>query len=158
MPYEIIITGVDELVAKFNQGDKQAGVELLRAVNESLDLVQKDGEEYPAETAANAPPPPFYIRGTGTQYANGANRSESRQMGSRWKKSIQAVKDGIQGSVGIPDSLVPYAKYVMGWRLQASWHALNQWATDEKIAQRQTPKIVQNFQDAAKRLANFLNR
>lgn len=65
--------------------------------------------KYPPSTRANQPPPPYYIRGRGTQLAS-RNLGNSERLGTRWN-----VKQF--GRLGIEISNpVSYAEWVHGER------------------------------------------
>ncbi len=84
----IEVTGIDELLALYQKSETVATQMLVDAMGNALDYVAQDAAIYPAESEANNPPPPYYIRGTGTQYANGGNRQESQQLNTHWQESL----------------------------------------------------------------------
>jgi hypothetical protein len=154
---EISIDGVDELLNRFQAADPVATQLLTDAMGNSLDYIAQDAEVYPPESDANAPPPPYYIRGTGTQYANGTNRQESLQLNEHWEKEITLENDGIVGTAFVGDSIVPYAKYVHSPNFQRGFHGARGWRTTVKIAEDVTDKVRENFSLATAQLVAFLN-
>lgn len=71
-------------------------------------LKEKGLRSYPPGTAANQPPPPFYIRGRGMQTSASRNDGRSERLGTRWQ-SIPYGKIGMKIS-----NPVSYAPYVHG--------------------------------------------
>lgn len=71
-------------------------------------LNERGLRSYPPATAANAPPPPFYIRGRGMQTSASRNDMRSERLGTRW----QSVPYGRMGmKISNP---VSYARFVHG--------------------------------------------
>jgi len=92
---KINISGDKELLAKLRAADKIIRARVLtEGMSDATRYVAKNAAEYPAETEANAPPPPYYIRGTGTQYAT-YNRQESERLNLHWVPSVNVkVREG----------------------------------------------------------------
>ena len=84
--------------------------ETIIAGKQAADFVldQKGLRTYPAETSANEPPEPYYIRGRGTQRTSRAgvsyNDNSSEQYGSQW--SIKAKP--MRVTIGNPASYAPF--------------------------------------------------
>jgi len=103
------------------------------ASNEILNT--KGMRNYPPGTAANQPPPPFYIRGRGTQVSYGRNLGNSERLGTQWKV-IPYGKSGTQIS-----NQVSYAKHVHGTR-QARAMARIGWRKLWDVATEKIPQIT----------------
>lgn len=95
-------------------------------------------QEYPPETDANRPPPPYYIRGTGRVLRGGKILFTSGQLGSNWEDSISVssaeVVGEIRNSTANPMTGNVYSSYVhgapggLGRRgEQASFHTRRGW-------------------------------
>jgi hypothetical protein len=111
MPEEgltIKIKGLDKLTGaldKFQQkiaqnmsaAGKQAGKELLDT---------KGLRKYPAETAANWPPTPYYVRGKGMQYKAGSSGGSER-LGTQWTVRTERFRTTIRNDAS-------YAQWVHG--------------------------------------------
>lgn len=153
MPFTIEVQGVQELIDRYQAGDLVAFQEYAKAMNDSLDIVENNAQAYPPESEANAPPPPYYRRGIGTQYASG-NRGESERLSSRWQKRISATALEL---VGILENTVTYAPFVHGIQRQAGFHAGRGWRTVAQIGREVTDRVQRRFDEAARNLARFLN-
>jgi len=112
-PLEIKIEGADKIVAgltkfpdEIQKNFKQAGQEAAEEIYTSKGLAS-----YPAKTAANAPPTPYYIRGTGTQY-------KSRNAGNSEDYKNQFYAKSVTGGTLIGNR-ASYAKYLADEKLQA---------------------------------------
>lgn len=150
---EIEVTGINEIVDRYIAGDLIAEGLLLEGMTRSLDYVGLNAEFYPPESEANQPPPPYYIRGVGTQYVN-SNRGESQHLGETWDKSISKEDQGVIGTI-LPTAT--YAPYVHGTQSQIPIHNARGWRKVTQIAEDVTPIVLDIFSDVAKKLAAFLN-
>jgi len=106
----IKVTGLDKVqaaMAKFPQEigryTAAAGVEVG---NEILDT--RGVRLYPPAGPANAPPPPYYIRGQGTQYAT-RNSGNSQRLGTQFY--VDASATSYKTTIG---NRASYAGYVVG--------------------------------------------
>lgn len=152
---EIEVTGISELVDKYVAGDLLAEGLLIEGMERAVNYVGKNAALFPApETDANQPPPPYYIRGVGTQYAN-SNRGESQHLGDEgtWDKEITKENDGLIGTV---TPTATYAPYVHGINSQRKFHADTGWRKVTQIAEDVTPHIVDIFSEATVKLIKFL--
>lgn len=74
--------------------------------------------EYPPETDANRPPPPYYIRGVGRVLRGGKILFTSGQLGSNWVENISVsgaeVTGEIRNSTANPMTGNVYSSYVHG--------------------------------------------
>jgi hypothetical protein len=106
----IQVKGLKELEAaleKFPRYLKAVQSEFSRAASEVVLADQGGGKPfYPPETQANQPPPPYYIRGTGMQYAN-YNTHKSEQMDRRFVTDTKGWMTRIRNTAS-------YAPYVIG--------------------------------------------
>ncbi len=152
-PVEIVVTGIDELSARFAEADPIATQLMSDAMGYSVDYVAQDAAIYPSETEANQPPPPYYIRGTGTQLAH-RNLGESEQLGQHWDKEITLSNEGITGTVS---NNVTYAPYVQGQTRQTGILSGIGWRNVNKIRDDVNDRVQEYFQIATQLLVAFLN-
>lgn len=152
-PVEIIVTGIDEILSRFVAAEQVSTQLLVDAMGNALDYVAQDAATYPAETDANQPPPPYYIRGTGTQLAN-RNVGESEQLGSKWEKELAIQNDGVVGTVLNP---VTYAPYVQGQTRQTGILRGIGWRNVVQIRDDVKDKVQEYFSVATQTLVTFLN-
>ena len=152
MSFTIEVQGIDELLDKYQQGDGVAFLLLAHAMNDSLDLAENNAQAYPPESEANSPPPPYYKRGIGTQYAS-FNLGESERLGWSWRKKVTAMAQGLIGELS---NMASYAPWVHGEKSQA-WFHIGRWRTVAQIAVDIDFRIQVIFRDAAQKLASFLN-
>jgi hypothetical protein len=85
---------------------------------------------YPPATAANLPPPPYYIRGRGMQVSANRNTGSSQKLGTRWT-SLPYQKTGV-----VISNPVSYAQYVHGEQqaqamAKIGWRKLSDIATEK---------------------------
>ena len=149
----IQIENIDEILARYQSAEQEATQFLVDAMGNALDYVANDAEIYPAETDANQPPPPFYVRGVGTQLSN-RNMGESEQLGQNWKEELSLENDGVVGSVYNP---VTYAPYVQGRSRQTGILAAIGWRTVVTIRDDVKDKVQEYFDVATQLLVTFLN-
>jgi len=104
----ITVTGLDKLQAALAKFPNEIADTFKVASQEaSEEILNTTGlREYPAATAANAPPVPYYVRGQGTQYASG-NRGNSERLGTQFY--VQA--GSYSAEIG---NRASYADYVVG--------------------------------------------
>jgi len=106
----IEIRGLDRLQIAFQKFPLKVARNMSQAAHEASNRVilsTRGLQNYPPHTAANLPPTPFYIRGTGTQVSPGYNNMKSENMGKKWttKREGWTVRIGNSAS---------YSKYVHG--------------------------------------------
>ena len=154
MPNEFISIEVsaERLIRRYETGNLVAQQLLANSMQQAVDHTALDASVQPPLSEANAPPPPYYIRGIGTQYAN-KNRLESQQLSQRWQKLVELVNNG---AVGIVKNLVSYAPWVHA-SFQRDFHAARKWRTIGAIATSVTPHINEIFKQAGAKLADYLN-
>lgn len=154
---EYVVTGIEELLQRYEQGDEVADALLTTAMQGAVDYLATDATIYAAESEANQPPPPYYIRGVGTQYASGANRGESKQLGQHWEREVVKEDKGIVGTVEIKEEIVPYAKYVLGFTMQTPSLREKGWRTTYEIMDENSEHIQEFFDVATDEFVQFLN-
>lgn len=148
----IDLKGVTKMLVRYEQGDLVAQQLLAKSMQQAVDLAGTNAAVYVPESKANQPPTPYYIRGTGTQYAN-SNRGESKQLGTHWNKVVELQDNGVVGRVS---NDTPYGPFVHGQAAQMWFHALRKWRTVGKIASDMRPKINAVFVEGAKIFARYL--
>ena len=84
---KIRIEGLNEAIRGIQNIDIDLPRYLRGAGQEvSRDLLGVRGlQNYPPATAANQPPPPFYVRGRGMQTSASRNDGKSERLGTRWE-------------------------------------------------------------------------
>ena len=152
--FTVKIEGVEELVSRYKKGERFSRQLLDVAMTQSVKYVSKDAAIYPPETEANRPPPPYYVRGVGTQYKT-YNRGESRQLSEHWKWRVDNLKTQVKGTVW--NSVFTYGPYVHGIIRQMWFHKARDWRTVEKIATDTLDQVQRYFELSGKILADFLN-
>ena len=150
---DIKVIGADETAQKFTLGAAGMWSLLGDAMESSLKYVHTDASTYPPETEANQPPPPYYVRGVGTQTKTG-NLGESQQLGSRWSETTELKSKTLTGTLSNP---VTYASHVHLKATQRPFHAARGWRTVETITQEAIPQIIGFFEDAIRKVVQFLS-
>lgn len=107
-------------------------------------------KRYPPESDANQPPAPYYIRGRGTQYADGRNSGTSEKYGTKWNTQVRPnyVRLGNEAS---------YAQYLAGQK-QPAWARMVGWRKILSVAREKMgliKGIYQTWIDKAIRAAGF---
>ena len=150
---KINISGDKELLAKLRAADKIIRARVLtEGMSDATRYVAKNAAEYPAETDANAPPPPYYIRGTGTQYAT-YNRQESERLNLHWVPSVTVkVREGGIGSVrGVVENRTSYAPWTHSVVRQSWFHRMRNWRNIERIKLDVEQGVVKIFRDGVEK-------
>lgn len=102
-------------------------------------------ENYPPESSANMPPPPYYIRHKGQQISDEINLLNSQKFGSSWLYGVEYTAGTPEGYLksdkgdGTP---VTYAPYLVGRGTQAGFHAQRGWPIFEDVVD----DFVDNFE------------
>lgn len=148
----IEIEGAEEVIARFNAGIQLTPIQMLTGMNQAVGAVRQDAAVYPPETDANQPPPPYYIRGVGTQLAEG-NLGESEQMGTRWTGTVKMEGADVVGEV---DNTASYAPHTHGRRGQRYFHKARGWRKVTDIAKQTTERVRAVFENVAKTIAGAL--
>jgi len=146
---KIDIQGDKELAAKLRQVESAIRrTAMAGGMQDATKYVAQNAAVYPPTTEANAPPPPYYIRGTGTQYAS-YNRRESEQLNLHWDRRVSERGDSVQGVV---ENLVSYAPWVHSVVRQSWFHKMRSWRNIERIKQDVEQGVVKIFRDGVERV------
>lgn len=115
-------------------------------VNITDEILSTEGlKKYPPASSGNMPPPPYYIRGRGTQVSYSRNLKNSERLGSQWKSKLIDQF----GSLKIWND-VSYAHYVHGEQSQSDWMAARRWRKLFDVAKEKAgdiAKIYSRFMD-----------
>ena len=148
---QIEFVGLDKLLAAFEKFPKKVARAMSQAGHETANKVilpTKGLQNYPAETAANKPPTPYYIRGRGMQYKN-KNTFSSERLGTQW----YVKTSGYQTKIG---NRASYAKYVHG-EDQASFMAPKGWKKLFDVAKQKKKQITKVYQAWVNKTLKELN-
>jgi hypothetical protein len=149
--FSIEIEGLDELLKAFDQFPREvnkamqdAAIDAYKAQVLSVTGLQK----YPPATAANRPPFPYYLRGSGTQTSAGRNTGTSKNLGKQWV--TKRVTFGAKLS-----NAVPYARFVHGVQQPQHMRAKG-WRKLTEVVEFKLPQITKVFQNHVDRLLTRL--
>ncbi len=138
---EVELKGLDELNRAMKKFPRTVIKNMGEAGKESArDLILKEkgmGDNYPAITAANLPPTPYYKRGEGTQTAT-RNYGESKNLGKQWVVSAK-------GHQTRRSNATLYARYVHGEE-QARAMARIGWKKLYDTAKKKIKQITKVYQ------------
>lgn len=142
---EIQVIGLEKVQAGLAtlNGDLSKTMEGVGGEVSDLILNTEGVRTYPPGGDANSPPPPFYVRGQGTQTMSG-NRGNSERLGTRWTTDAQPL----QVRIG---NIASYAPYVHGEE-QASFMAPKGWRKIGEVAQEKVADITRVVQGWIDRL------
>lgn len=145
----IRVLGLDRVQAALSRFPNEIAQTLQAASGEAAnEVLNTTGlREYPAATAANAPPTPYYIRGRGTQYAS-RNDHRSERLGTRFY--VQATT--YRAEIG---NTASYAEHVVGEK-QAVRMAGIGWRRLIDVAEEKQGEIARIFQGWVDRLIERL--
>ena len=132
----IEIHGLDRLQAAFEKFPQRVVRNLTQAAHESATdhiLPTVGLQHYPPETAANRPPTPYYIRGTGTQTSAWHNTLKSQNLGKQW----HVRRFGVGAKIG---NRASYSEHVHGEK-QAGHMAKIGWRKLFEVAKEKVPAI-----------------
>jgi hypothetical protein len=152
---EIVIDisrNVDQLTERYVAGEQMAIELLITGMERSINYAALNAAFYPPETEANQPPVPYYIRGTGTQYAI-HNRMESQQLSDSWTKEITLDNNGVVGKL-MPTAT--YAPFLHGMLARKLSNMAIGWRNVGEIALDVAPLIVDIFKEQVKLLKDYL--
>ena len=152
---DIKIESAEQLAKRLKlAGDLIRKTAMLGGMHDSTKYVATNAAVYPPTSEANAPPPPYYIRGKGTQYEK-YNRGESEQLNLHWDRRVSERGDGVQGVVENKTSYAPWTHSVV----RQSWfHKMRGWRNIERIKQDVEQGVVQIFRSGVEkvlRIAGF---
>src|SRR3990167_6710203 len=149
------IQGATELALKMQNSVAFMRRETISAMQDSNEIVVQGASIYPPETEANFPPPPYYIRGVGTQLSETLNLNESEQLGTRWVTHVNATNKDIQGVI---DNEASYAPRVHGRSGQKAFHGARGWRKVTKIIRDNRARVLDRFVLVAIRTAEFITK
>lgn len=138
-PIEIKIEGADKIAAALNRFPVEIKRNFELAGQEAAEeIIQSQGlAKYPPMTAANAPPTPYYIRGTGTQY-----KSRNNGKSENYKAQFYAKSTGTGTIIG---NRASYAKYLAGEKEQSRVMERIGWRKLIDVAREKLGKITTIF-------------
>ena len=138
-PFEIKIEGADKIIAALNKFPVEIKRNFELAGQEAAtEIIMTEGlKVYPPKTAANAPPTPYYIRGTGMQY-------KSRNNGKSEDYKNQFYAKSVTGGTLIGNR-ASYAKYLADENKQAQAMARIGWRKLIDVAREKLGKITTIF-------------
>ncbi len=147
MSIKISIDGLDKLQRKLGNASNELADTMHAAGEETAkELLGTTGlQKYPPATAANQPPPPFYIRGRGMQRSPTVNDGRSERLGTRW-----VVSRWQRLGVKIVNA-ASYAPFVHG-KEQARNMGDKGWRKLEDVAKDKRDKIRDIYQAWVDRL------
>jgi hypothetical protein len=99
---------------------------------------------YPPEGPWNRPPAPYYVRGVGTQTAEGYNRGGSQDMQHKWYAKVYP-------NYLVVGNKATYSGYIHGPE-QVSWAPKHGWRKLLDVAKERLPAIVKKLEQQAKDL------
>ena len=143
--------------------------ELSHMIEEIIEESVAAAQDYPPETEANQPPPPYYQRGAGMIGYDGSivPGKESENLGGQWTYEIIPTESGADGTL---TNNASYAHWVHGEDTQMPWHARTGWLTIADIVRAQAGEATKGtaaraagaakdaVENAAQRIVNFFNR
>ena len=115
-------TGFNKTIKKIRRVSDLKGKPHRLAIEAVAAKIEEENYDYPPATAANKPPTPFYIRGTGTQLKS-RNLKNSEDLESAWGREYTFKKKKISLLI---TNRASYATFVVGKR-QAWYMALKGW-------------------------------
>jgi hypothetical protein len=143
----IEISGIDEIIKKFNAAPEKFKTMALDGMSDSLDVIHEAVQPYPAPPSGSK-----YVR-TGRL---GASMGSSMGGGVSGAPNIETIKIGsnyIEGKFG---SSLSYAEYVIGDGTQAEVHQ-GRWWTVATLAGRAASKVISIWQRLTDRWAEWIN-
>lgn len=149
----IDLKGVTKMLVRYEQGDLVAEQLLTKSMQQAVDLTAQNAAVYPPTSEANQPPTPYYVRGTGTQYAD-HNRGESQQLNTHWNKQVELLDNGVVGTI---KNDTPYGPFVHGQPPAQQWyHKKRNWRTVGQITNDVRSKVNAVFVASAKIFVRYL--
>lgn len=118
--------GIDALLRDIMEMNTEAPEEIALGLQSIGGQIVAAMEQYPPETEANQPPPPYYIRGVGKVRADGTIVPTSEQLGLHWEQQTRIGGNTIEHEIS---NEVSYASYTHGepGREQAWFHTMRNW-------------------------------
>jgi hypothetical protein len=139
-PIHIEVKGADILAANLDKFSKEIASGLKGAGEEAgHEIIQTEGlAKYPPMTEANSPPPPYYIRGRGTQYMH-------RNAGNSERYDTQFIVKHEAGKGTVIGNRASYAKWLAGEQ-QARHMAKIGWRKLLDVAKEKLGTITKIYQ------------
>jgi hypothetical protein len=138
--FNIEVKGIEKLTANLGKFGKEIISNLGAAGAEAAQdviLPTRGLQRYPPSTAANQPPPPYYVRGRGTQTQKG-NRGNSERYGTQFV----VQKRGLETIIGNRAGYAPY----LGGEKQSTVAALHGWRILKDVAEEKIGQIKARYQ------------
>lgn len=105
--------------------EREVPRDLEGATQATANAIVDEMQEYPPETEANQPPPPYYERGVGIHLVNKILRT-SQQMDTRWSVDVRRSEGLIEAHIRNSATYSSYAHGLPGEE-QASFHTMREW-------------------------------
>ena len=136
---QIEIKGLDRLIKALDKFPVQIAKNMSQAGHEAgTEILATRGlRKYPPMGIANAPPTPYYVRGSGTQTASW-NKQNSERLGTQF----YIKRTGWTTAIG---NRASYAKWVVG-EAQAHFMAPKGWRKLFEVAKEKKLKIQKVYQ------------
>ena len=152
----IQITGLEEKIAALKQFPEQFDATLEKAGEESgHEVIETYGiKQYPASTAANAPPYPYYERGKGTWVSPARNLMNSERYGTNLTVGSmpgEGMYIQAQGKITIIGARASYAQFIGGDNQSAAMARIG-WRRWGDVAQEKTTAIHDIYEGWIKHL------
>ncbi len=147
----IKVVGIEKLQAALHKFPREIARYLSQAGESAAkDVVFKEEglKKYPPQTAANAPPFPYYKRGVGTQTSQWHNTGSSEKYGTQW----YVKKEGMGTLIG---NRASYGIYVGGDKQPAHMKAKG-WRKLVDVVTEKIPEITAIYQKWVNKLLKDL--
>lgn len=139
-PLDIRVKGMDKVQKALRKFPEEVQSNLDGAGREAgEEVLNTEGlRQYPPATAANTPPPPYYIRGRGTQYQS-YNTGSSERYGTQFFVDAQ----GLRTTIG---NRASYAQWLTDEDRQARAMAEIGWRKLVDVAREKSERVIQIFE------------
>jgi hypothetical protein len=132
---KVSLRGIVEALRALRDTKKDINDALLIYSREAMEAFIEDLSDYPSETAANNPPAPFWIRGTGLATNNQGTKinPKSQKLIANWiiaqdSQQDETIVSGRNSST--------YAPWVHGSNYQARFHQKRSWQKAKEVSAR----------------------
>jgi hypothetical protein len=140
--FKIELQGAEELQLALQRVSQMLDTYMQAAGAEAVknEILPTEGiQTYPPESAGNQPPPPYYIRGQGTQVSYSRNLNNSERLGTRWNTT------GVPYGVSLSNA-ASYSGFVHGRETQAEAMGRIGWRKLWDVAEEKRAAITSVFQ------------
>lgn len=155
LSFEAVLIGAEQLDIDLQEipanVSRFAAEEFEEAGQDIVELMQ----QYPPESEANQPPPPYYIRGTGYIGRGGNVEKPSQQLGQQWSVTVGGKDDLVDVSVL---NTATYSAWVHGAQLQTAFHAQRGWRKLSDVARESLEGRGSTGMSLRDRAINVLNK